>query len=800
MNTGFTLRAQNALDLAQKSARDMGHTYVGSEHLLMGLALEKNAVAYQMLAASDVDPAELKERICEYAGLGEKNRVSAARLTPRAKHIIETACDAAHAAGSELVGTEHLLSALLKEEDCTAVRILAEMGHSPKEMAQSFRTMLSEETDGTRRHSGRSAPRPGERGKTPETRLLDQYGRDLTAAAREGKLDPVIGRDEEIERVICILTRRSKNNPCLIGEPGVGKTAVVEGLARRIVAGEADGDLADCRVIAVDLTGIVAGTKYRGDFEERIKAILEEAKRDRRIILFIDELHNVVGAGAAEGAVDAAGILKPPLARGEIRLIGATTLNEYRRYIEKDTALERRFQPVQVAEPTKEQTMEILRGLRGKYEAHHGLNIPDETLRAAVDLSVRYVGDRFLPDKAIDLVDEAAARARRGRDASIRRDMAEQVRALTQRKTAAVLAGHFEEAASVHREELQLLPEEEPTPSGTMSVTPDHVAEVLSRSTGIPLTRIDRDDGERLLHLEEELKKRVIGQDDAVRAVAEAVRRGRTCLSDPHRPSGSFLFCGPSGVGKTELARALAASMFGGEDALIRMDMSEYMEKHTVSRILGAPPGYVGFDEGGQLTEKIRRHPYSVVLFDELEKAHPDVVNLLLQVLEDGMLTDAQGRTVSFRNAILIMTTNAGAGRIGTSALGFTDGSAGGQTRLLELLRQTFRPELLNRIDDIILFEKLTANDLRQIADRMLSDFARRAGEGGLTVTFAPSVGERVAAACDGSDGARPLRRFLIREIEHTLADALLREELEGKTPVYVTVVDGKIVFLQQDG
>ncbi len=794
MNTGFTLRAQNALDLAQKSARELGHTYVGSEHLLMGLAMEKNAVAFQMLAASDVDPGELKERICEYAGLGEKNRVSAARLTPRAKHIIETACDAAHAAGSELVGTEHLLMALLKEDDCTAVRILAEMGHSPKEMAQSFRAMLSEDPGSFRRSTSRPDRRIGEERKTADPCLLEKYGRDLTVAAREGKIDPVIGRDDEIERLICILTRRSKNNPCLIGEPGVGKTAVVEGLAARIASGDIDSDLADCRVIAVDLTGIVAGTKYRGDFEERIKAILEEAKRDRRILLFIDELHNVVGAGAAEGAVDAAGILKPPLARGEIRLIGATTQKEYRKYIEKDTALERRFQPVKVAEPTKEQTMDILKGLREKYEAHHRLRIPDETLSAAVDLSVRYLGDRFLPDKAIDLIDEAAARARREQDTLARQNRNRQAVCLNQRKTAAVLAGRFEEAALVRREELELLPETE-TEDVTSSVTPNHVAEVLAVATGIPLTRLKRDDGERLLHLEEELQQRVIGQEKAVRAIAEAVRRGRTCLSDPCRPSGSFLFCGSSGVGKTELAHALADAVFGGEDALIRLDMSEYMEKHAVSRLIGAPPGYVGYDEGGQLTEKIRRRPYSVVLFDELEKAHPDVVNLLLQVLEDGILTDAGGRTVSFRNAILILTTNAGAGQMGTT-VGFHSTPPNTRLHLTERLQQTFRPELLNRIDDIVLFEKLTPDTLTSIARRMLTEFVKRVGNTGLSVTFDQKVVEQMASSCDGTDGARPLRRFLLRDIEHALAEYLLRRQGETQPAVHLAVEDGKIVFL----
>jgi len=783
MNTGFTLRAQAALNTAQKAAKEMGHNYVGSEHLLLGLALEKNTVAWQMLSASDVDADELRERIREYAGLGERSKQMQTRLSPRAKRVIETACENARAASSELVGTEHLLLALLREEDSTAVRILAETGHDPREMVRTFQAMLSDETDFSRR------VRPLKQNRPAETRLLNQYGRDLTAAAREGKLDPVIGREKEIERVVCILTRRGKNNPCLIGDPGVGKTAVVEGLASRIVAGETDASLLDCRVIAVDLTGIVAGTKYRGDFEERIKAILEEAKHDRRIILLIDELHTVVGAGAAEGAVDAAGILKPPLARGEIRLIGATTLDEYKRYIEKDAALERRFQQVLVPEPTAEQTVEILKGLRPRYEAHHGLILPDETLRAAVNLSVRYVADRFLPDKAIDLMDEAAAHARRKLSAEDKNPAA----LLAERKIAAVLAGKFEEAAILRQEEESFCRADyaETGEAPTHSVTPEDVANVLSRATGIPLDRLDGEGKNRLLLLEQTLGERVIGQEKAVRAVADAIRRSRTGLSDPCRPAGSFLFCGSSGVGKTELARALAEVLFGA-DALFTVDMSEYMEKHSVSRLLGAPPGYVGFDEGGQLTEKVRRRPYCVVLFDEAEKAHPDVMNLLLQILDNGKLTDARGRSVSFRNCILILTTNAAASRGG---IGFTSVQ---ENTLRRELQKTFRPELIDRIDEIIRFEPLENETLCRIAERLLSFVAARATENGITVRFDKTVFSFLASLCNGQEGARLLRQATVREIERPIADGMLSGAFCREKELTVSAKNGKIVFSQE--
>ena len=809
VNTGFTLRAQSALNLAMKCAREMGHTYVGSEHLLMGLVLEKNSVAYQMLAASDVDAAELRERIKEYTGVGEKTRVCAAELTPRAKKIIENACSAAHIAGSQLVGTEHLLTALLKEEECTAVRILAETGHSPREMCQSFQLLLSEESEAPRR-MGRAQQR-SQGVKSAEGKQLSLYGRDITADARAGKLDPVIGRDREIERMICILTRRGKNNPCLIGEPGVGKTAVVEGLAQRIAGGDVDESLLNKKLISVDLTGIVAGTKYRGDFEERIKAILEEAKNDPTVILFIDELHTVIGAGAAEGAVDAAGIIKPPLARGEIRLIGATTLSEYRKHIEKDAALERRFQPIMVEEPSPEETVTILRGLRSRYEEHHGVTIPDETLTAAVEMSVRYIGDRFLPDKAIDLMDEAAAKVRR-RFAACRtacREDAKTISRISNLKTEAVLAGRFDEAAMLLSRERDLLGVGEgffdfSAEERTLvpEVTPADIADVLSMSTGIPLSRLETGDASKLLNLESQLHEKVVGQNEAVRAVAEAVRRSRMGLSDPERPSGSFLFCGPSGVGKTELANALAQALFGSESSMIRVDMSEYMEKHSVSKLIGAPPGYVGFDEGGQLTERVRQRPYSVVLFDEIEKAHADVLNILLQVLEDGKLTDSQGRTVNFRNCIIIMTTNVGADRVKDRNIGFTSGETdpGGKMKkiMLEEMKKTFRPEFLNRIDDIVIFMPLSSCELKTIACGILSEFSIRAHKSGIEVEFEESAAETVAASCDGKDGARPLRRFVIREIEHPLAEALLSGRIVREKPVKAVGENGKIIFLQE--
>ena len=798
MSTGFTLRAQAALSCAQKTAGDLGHGFVGSEHLLLGLVSERGSVAYQMLAASDVDANEIKQSMREYTGAADKKQTGALKLTPRAKRIIESACALAKGANSELVGTEHLLSALLCDEECTAVRILEKTGHDPKEMYRAFCELLNDGAD-QRGARTRVSNRP-RTNKQSESKQLAIYGRDMTALAREGKLDPVIGRDKEIERMICILTRRTKNNPCLIGEPGVGKTAVVEGLAKRIADGDIDESLRDKRIISVDLVSIVAGTKYRGDFEERLKSILEEAKQDPRIILFIDELHSVIGAGAAEGAVDAAGIIKPPLARGELHLIGATTLVEYRKYIEKDAALERRFQPIFVKEPSGSETVDILRGLRQKYEEHHNVTITDEALSAAVDLSSRYVTDRFLPDKAIDLIDEAASLVRLYKNTS--GDGAKNTANIKMRAQEAVLAGRFEEAASLRgslptdcADDIESLVFLRGTPQPSAVVTADDIARVLSASTGIPLKMIG-EDSERLIGLENELHKYVVGQNDAVSAVAEAIRRKHTGLSDPDRPSGSFMFCGPSGVGKTQLAKALAVTLFGSESALIRVDMSEYMEKHSVSKLIGAPPGYVGFDEAGQIMERVRHSPHCVLLFDEIEKAHPDVMNILLQVLEDGRLTDSRGRTVSFCSAVIIMTTNAGIKSNGGS-IGFVNDGDAIKRETLSSLKETFRPEFLNRIDNLIFFAPLNEDELMQIAQILLSQFAKRAKEGNVTVLFDEPAARAVAALAGKNGGARELRRVISRDIERPLSEMILSGELSRGDSVSISSNRERIVFIR---
>ncbi|MGN0172325.1 MAG: ATP-dependent Clp protease ATP-binding subunit, partial [Acutalibacteraceae bacterium] len=714
------------------------------------------------------------------------------------------------------VGTEHLLLAVLRDRDSVAMRLLSAMGVRQNELIEDIARALGIPTPETADTAPSSAagPAPG-KGKTP---TLDQFGRDLTALAKEGKIDPVVGRSKEIERVIQILSRRTKNNPCLIGEPGVGKTAIAEGLAQKIAADEVPELLRGKRVVTLDLTGMVAGTKYRGDFEERIKNAIDEVMKAGDIILFIDEIHTLIGAGAAEGAVDAANILKPSLARGELQVIGATTLEEYRKHIEKDAALERRFQPIVVGEPTPEEAVLILRGLRDKYEAHHKVKITDAAIEAAVQLSVRYIADRFLPDKAIDLIDEAASRVRLKAFTAPPdlKKLEDEVKRLAEEKKAAVNEQDFERAARVRDEEKELTEQLEAEKARfyeknagiTGEVTPQDIAEIVSGWSGVPVTQLTEEEGERLLHMEDILHQRLVGQDEAVSAVSRAIRRGRVGLKDPKRPIGSFIFLGPTGVGKTELCKALAEAMFGDENAMIRLDMSEYMEKHTVSRLVGSPPGYVGYDEGGQLTEKIRRKPYSVVLFDEIEKAHPDVFNMLLQILDDGVLTDAQGRRVDFKNTIIIMTSNVGARRLTENSVSFGFGGEEKQDgneqaareAVLSELKSLFRPEFLNRVDDIIVFRKLTQENIEMIARRMLSSLDRRMEELSMHVTVSD---EAVAAvAKEGFDpvyGARPLRRAIQTKIEDALAEKMLEGSFKAGDTVGVGYRDGAFTFEKAD-
>ena len=773
----FTDKANVALNRALDSAREMGHTYVGTEHLLLGLLQEGSGVAAVVLGARGVTAAGYRQRIVAAQGEGTPTTLTTADFTPRATAVMEAAQTEAALAGQRVAGTEHLLGAILRDDTGVAVRLLTRMDARPAELLGD----LSRVGDTPAPHGA------GQRGRTP---TLDRFGRDLTAAAGAGRLDPVIGRDEEIGRVVRILCRRRKNNPCLIGEPGVGKTAVVEGLAHLMAAGQVPPVLQNKRLLTLDLTGMVAGTKYRGDFEERLKNAVAEVERVGDVLLFIDELHNLIGAGAAEGAVDAANILKPLLARGELQLIGATTIDEYHQHIEKDAALERRFQPVTVEEPTPEQTLAVLQGLRERYERHHGVRIGAEALQAAVDLSVRYIPDRYLPDKAIDLMDEAAARVRL-RDANPADSTAA---SLSAQKQAALLQGDWERGMALREQELALCAADTPAEPYASAVTAADVAEVVAGWTGLPATRVGGEESRRLQDLEQTLHQRVVGQEEAVSAVARAVRRSRVGLRDPARPAGSFLFLGPTGVGKTELCKALAAALFGDEKAMIRLDMSEYMEPHAVSRLVGSPPGYVGHEEGGQLTEAVRRHPYSVVLLDEIEKAHPDLFNLLLQVLEEGQLTDSRGRRVDFRHVILIMTSNVGGRRMaGQGAVGFApdpwDAAAHRASAMAEL-RQLFRPEFLNRVDEIVLFHPLEKEQVEIIAERMLERLCKRLQSFGYGVSLDPDLAAHIAReGYDPAYGARPLRRAMQTLVEDPLAEKLLAGAYqEGDTiPLRVT-------------
>ncbi len=808
----FTQKAQGALNCALTAAREMGHTYIGTEHLLLGLLTETDSIASRVLESRGVRYDNTKKLIIDASGLGADSTVTAADMTPRTKKVIENSAVESVRAGHGFIGTEHLLLALVSEAECEAVRIIAAQGASVSEIRTDITTYFGTGENPPLRTSfgGQTRTEKGGKETVRDCPALSTYGRNLCAWAESGRLDPVIGREEETERVIRILSRRTKNNPCLIGEPGVGKTAVVEGIARRIVEGSVPENLKGRLIIMLDISSMIAGAKYRGEFEERMRSVLSEATRDHRIILFIDEIHTIIGAGGAEGALDAANILKPALARGELQAIGATTIDEYRRHIERDAALERRFQSVLVGEPTAEETRQILLGLRDRYEAHHRLKITEEAIDAAVQLSVRYICDRFLPDKAIDLIDEAAAKKRLAaampRAESVRLEGA--IRALTAEKEEAILAEDYENAAAIRDRETHLREEYESSRVGTAvirreeeEVTAEDVAAIVTAWTGIPVSRLAEEESVRLSRLEALLADRVIGQREAVAALSRAIRRGRAGLKDPHRPVGSFLFLGPTGVGKTELARALADVMYGGEDSLIRVDMSEYMEKFTTSRMIGSPPGYVGYDDGGQLTERVRRHPYSVVLFDEVEKAHPDVFHLLLQVLEDGTLTDAQGRHVDFRNTVIIMTSNIGsAGWGGTGVLGFAfDESTAYEKRKERVsgtLRETFRPEFLNRIDEVILFEKLGGEALCEITARMLAEITKRIASLGITVHFSEEIVKNIAdAGNDPAYGARPLRRAVVRHVEDSFAEEMLSGKIRTGDTVQAEWQNGSVSY-----
>ena len=811
----FTSRAQATLEIANELAMEMGHNYIGTEHILYGLTKEGSGIASKVLQNQNVTPEAVIQEIEELIGREEEPYQGEIGFTPRTKRVIENAFREAKKLGSDYIGTEHLLVGIMREGDSIAVRIMLDLDVNPQRLYNEIVKVINSETEGdnVRGEIGKG----GETGSYNQTQTLNQFGTDLTKQAKEGKLDPVIGRKDEIERVVQILSRRTKNNPCLIGEPGVGKTAIIEGLAEKIVAGDVPDMLKNKRVVTIDISSMVAGAKYRGDFEDRIKKCLNEVKKAGDVILFIDEIHTIVGAGSAEGAIDAANILKPLLARGEIKIIGATTLNEYRKYIEKDAALERRFSPVNVQEPSKEDTVSILKGIRDKYEAHHNVKIPDEVIENAVDLSVRYINDRFLPDKAIDLIDEAASRVRL-RVYSEPEDIKKleaKIEKLDKEKEDAIRVQDFEKAAKLRdkeRESKEKLEKEkekwkDKKTKSITSLTIEDIAEVIASWTGIPVKKISEDETKKLRNLETTLHQRVIGQNEAVEAVAKAIRRGRVGLKDPNRPIGSFMFLGPTGVGKTELSKALAEALFGDENAMIRVDMSEYMEPHSVSKLIGSPPGYVGFDDGGQLTEKIRRKPYAVILFDEVEKAHPDVMNMLLQILEDGRLTDSQGRTVNFKNTVVIMTSNVGARAItDKKTLGFTANRESMEKdnekeyedtkkEVMAELKKQFRPEFINRVDEIIVFHKLNKEEIEQIIDILLKQVAKRLEEQDIQVIFDKALKELITKkGTDVSYGARPLRRTIQNLVEDKLAEEMLEGNVTVGDSIKITVKDDKVV------
>lgn len=809
MQSQFTDKAQNALAQAGRCARSLKQGYIGTEHILVGLLKEETGVAAKVLADNGVETEAVMEMIRDLIafenGVAVKDREG---YSPRAARILEEAHRQAARFGQKQTGTEHILLALIKEGENVAVRLLNTLGANVQKIYVDTLLAIGQDGNLYKEDLGKK----GERKAKQST--LEQYSRDLTALAREGKLDPVVGREDEIHRVVQILSRRTKNNPCLVGEPGVGKTAVVEGLAARIVAGDVPFTVQNKRVLTLDLSGMVAGSKYRGEFEERIKKVLKEVTEDGNIILFLDELHTIIGAGGAEGAIDASNIMKPSLARGEIQLIGATTIAEYRKYIEKDAALERRFQPVTVEEPTEEEAVRILEGIKGKYEAHHHVNITPEAVEAAVRLSARYINDRNLPDKAIDLIDEAAASARlHAMDVPDKaKEISDRIRELDWEMEKAIRVEAFAQMAEikkkqdalVKKQERLLKKREKREEENTLSIGENEIAEVVARWTKIPVQKLAEKESERLLKLEKTLHKRVIGQEEAVTAVAKAIRRGRVGLKDPNRPIGSFLFLGPTGVGKTELSKALAAAMFGSEDAMIRVDMSEYMEGHSVSKMIGSPPGYVGFEEGGQLSEKVRRNPYSVVLFDEIEKAHPDVFNVLLQVLDDGHITDSKGRKVSFKNTVLIMTSNAGAQRIvDPKNLGFatekseTKDYEKMKSNVMEEVKRSFKPEFINRIDDIIVFHQLNNENMKEIVNLLAANLYKRCEDQlGIHLTITAALKEHlVEKYADNKMGARPLKRAIQSVVEDALAEEILQKKVVPGDKVSAGFKDGKVVF-----
>lgn len=815
MQEKYTESARNALDLAKKAALSYGHVALGTEHILLGLMEEPTGTAGKVLKEAKATPEKLKELLDKLVHGENEEKIGKRSLkyTPRAEYVLENAVEEAESFHQELVGTDHLLLALIKETDCVAARLLVTMGVNMQKLYIDTLTAMGMDISEAKeelqamKNSGDDSV-----GNTP---MLDKYSRDLTRMAAAGKLDPVIGRETEIGRIIQILSRRTKNNPCLIGEPGVGKTAIVEGLAQRIVEGTVPETIAGKRVLVLDLSGMVAGSKYRGEFEERIKKVIAEVMDHPGVLLFIDELHTIIGAGGAEGAMDASNILKPSLSRGEIQIIGATTIAEYRKYIEKDTALERRFQPVTVDEPTEEETLEILRGLRPYYEKHHQVKITDDALDAAVHMSVRYLNDRFLPDKAIDLIDEAAAKVRLNgvKIPKGLKDAENTLYQLSVEKEEAIVRNDFEQAKAIQVEEKELQERirrlqkryAKASSGKKISVDAEYVEEVVSDWTKIPLKQITEQESKRLLRMESILHKRVIGQEEAVEAVARAIRRGRTGLKDPRRPIGSFMFLGPTGVGKTELSKALAEAVFGSEKSMIRVDMSEYMEKHSVSKLIGSPPGYVGHEEGGQLSEKVRRNPYSVILFDEIEKAHPDVFNILLHVLDDGHITDSQGRKVDFKQTIIIMTSNTGAQAIQEpKRLGFGAGEDAAadyqrmKDRVMEEVKRSYRPEFINRIDQILVFKPLTKEEIRQIVGLLLKELENRCkNQLELEVSFRPAVLDKLAEkGFDSKFGARPLKREIQTQIEDKLAEELLSGNACKGDHVTVTLKDDQIAFL----
>ncbi|MBE6574606.1 MAG: ATP-dependent Clp protease ATP-binding subunit [Ruminococcaceae bacterium] len=813
MSNRFTNGAQNALNKTLFFAREMGHTYIGSEHLLLGVLSEQSSVAQKLLSHHGIDFEGVKDAIAQIAGIGSRSNVTPNDMTPRTKRIIENSSYEALKYGQNYIGTEHLLLSICREHDCVAVRIITEKNIKINELTEEITSFLTSDADIVDEapiHKTSKTSKTDSKNGLKGAPTLSQYGRDLCAMVREGQLDPIIGREEEMDRVIQILSRRTKNNPCLIGEPGVGKTAIAEGLAQRIVAGNVPENLMDKIIVTLDLSAMVAGAKYRGEFEERIKNVMSEVKKEPKIILFIDEIHTIVGAGAAEGAVDAANIIKPALSRGEMQLIGATTIDEYRKNIEKDPALERRFQPVMVGEPTEEEAVAILKGLRDKYEAHHKVKITDEAIKAAVKLSVRYIGDRYLPDKAIDLIDEAASKLRIGvitQPPSLKA-LEDKLKSIALEKESAVKSQDFESAAKLRDEEQTLKSkyEEEKkswkddTTDKELSVGEEEISDIVALWTKIPVKKLAEEESERLKSLDKILHKRIIGQEEAVSAVARAIKRGRVGLKDPKRPMGSFIFLGPTGVGKTELTKALAEVLFGDESSMIRIDMSEYMEKHSVSKLIGSPPGYVGFEEGGQLTERIRRKPYSVVLFDEIEKAHPDVFNILLQILDDGVLSDSQGRRVDFKNTIIIMTSNIGARGIThkTGTLGFGERSVSDDVnaRVMESLKEAFRPEFLNRIDEIIVFNKLTEGEIERITELMLSSLKDRISKLGIDIVFDESVIKFISQrGFDPVYGARPIRREIQRAVEDEFSNAMLEGSIKEGDRVRAVVSEERVKF-----